>query len=224
MTGKTHRVGGMLGALAGYTILEQKGLLISNVDPIAQLVVMYPFAIYGSVFSDLDHHWQSAPSKDIFSFIINKVLHLTTGIRKRKGKINPALRVFDAQHRSWQTHSDLFLLLICLVSYQVMGIWDGTATGLICRLISMGFLIGVISHLVLDSITPEGIWSVLLVITGKVTGIKKIPKKIHFVPKTEFFATGGKWEDLVRQIMWVVCFMLLVRILLYYFPYSISFT
>ena len=67
MTGKTHRVGGMLCCLGGYTLLEANGMLLGDVNPLLQLTIMYPFAIYGSTVSDLDHHWQSAPSKDIVS-------------------------------------------------------------------------------------------------------------------------------------------------------------
>ena len=59
MTGKTHRVGGMLCVLGGFTILDSKGMLLGNVSPMIQLVMMYPFALYGSVVSDLDHHVKS---------------------------------------------------------------------------------------------------------------------------------------------------------------------
>ena len=79
MTGKTHRVGGMLCVLGGFTYLESKGLLLRNVNPLLQLTVMYPFALYGSIVSDLDHNANSIPSKDIVSIAINRVLHLTSG-------------------------------------------------------------------------------------------------------------------------------------------------
>ena len=82
MTGKTHRVGGMIWVLGGFTYLESKGLLLRNVNPLLQLTVMYPFALYGSIVSDLDHNANSIPSKDIVSVAINRVLHLTSGLKE----------------------------------------------------------------------------------------------------------------------------------------------
>ena len=193
MTGATHRVGGVVCALAGYTILEKKGMLISDVSPMLQLAVMYPFAIYGSTVSDLDHHWQSAPSKDIVSFCINKILHLTTELRKKTKSKNPVLAVFDAKHRSWQTHSDLFLLIMILLSIQAIGSSISGANSIIMKLVFTGFILGIISHLILDMLTPEGIWSIVLTGVGKAFKIN-VPEKIHFVPKSKFFATGGSWE------------------------------
>lgn len=219
MTGKTHRVGGMLCCLAGYSLLESKGMLIDNVDPLLQLTVMYPFAIYGSVVSDLDHNWNSAPSKDIVSFCINKILHLTTGIKKKSKSV---LNLFDAKHRSWQTHSDLFLVLIIMLSHYLLNLNIGSVNTVVLKLVSTGLLLGIISHLLLDMITPEGIWCIPSTIVANTLKVKT-PKKIHLVPKTKFFATGGKWEELVRKILWVICFILFIRILYIVSPYKISF-
>ena len=223
MTGATHRVGGVVCALAGYTILEKKGMLISDVSPMLQLAVMYPFAIYGSTVSDLDHHWQSAPSKDIVSFCINKILHLTTELRKKTKSKNPVLAVFDAKHRSWQTHSDLFLLIMILLSIQAIGSSISGANSIIMKLVFTGFILGIISHLILDMLTPEGIWSIVLTGVGKAFKIN-VPEKIHFVPKSKFFATGGSWEKFVRWVMWVISFILLVRILWGMSPYQFNWT
>lgn len=223
MTGATHRVGGVVCALAGYTILEQKGMLISDVSPLLQLTVMYPFAIYGSTVSDLDHHWQSAPSKDIVSFCINKILHLTTDLRKRTGSKNPVLAIFDAKHRSWQTHSDLFLILMIILSFQAIGSSISGANSIIMKLVFTGFILGIISHLILDMLTPEGIWCTFSTTLSRVLKIK-VPEKIHLVPKTKFFATGGTWEKLVRYLMWVISFILLIRILYGMSPYQINWT
>lgn len=221
MTGATHRVGGVVCALAGYTILEQKGMLISDVNSLLQLAVMYPFAIYGSTVSDLDHHWESAPSKDIVSFCINKILHLTTNLRKRTKSKNPVLGLFDAKHRSWQTHSDLFLILMIFLSVYAIGSSISSANSIIMKLVFTGFILGVISHLILDMITPEGIWCTLSTVLSKVFKVK-VPEKIHLVPKTKFFATGGSWEKFVRWFLWVVSFILLIRILYVMSPYQIN--
>ena len=222
MQGKTHRVGGVLCCLAGFTLMESKGLLIQNVSPILQLAVMYPFAIYGSVMPDLDHKWQSAPSKDLVSLVINKLLHLTTGLRQ-KGISLPILNLFDAKHRSWQTHSDLFLISMIIACVSVLSSSLNSVDLVIFRLMSLGFILGVISHLVLDMLTPEGIWCILTTIPSRVSKSKKIPEKIHLVPKSKLFSTGNEWENFVRSTMWVICFILVIRIIYLLSPYRIDF-
>lgn len=224
MTGKTHRVGGMLCVLGGFTYLESKGLLLRNVNPLLQLTVMYPFALYGSIVSDLDHNANSIPSKDIVSVAINRILHLTSGLNESTGGRNKVFGILDAKHRSWQTHSDLFLVALMYALYQmVMETKLATVESVIWSLVGMGFILGVISHLVLDMITPEGIWSILLVGVGKVTGNKVMPKKLRLVPDSKFFSTGGPWESLVRNILWICCVVLFIRLIYLMTPYRITF-
>lgn len=191
-------------------LLKDNGMLLANVDPLLQLTVMYPFAIYGSVVSDLDHNWDSCPSKDVISFIINRVLHLSS----KEGKDRKGLSaVFDARHRSWQTHSDLFMIVMVLAAGFLMNQAVYSADQAIIRLICMGLVLGVLSHLFLDMLTPEGVWSVLSVIVSKAFNLRFLPKKVHLVPKSEFFKTGGPWENIIRWIMWVICFILLAIII-----------
>lgn len=224
MTGKTHRVGGMLCVLGGFTYLESKGLLLRNVNPLLQLTVMYPFALYGSIVSDLDHNANSIPSKDIVSVAINRVLHLTSGLNESTGGRNKVFGLLDAKHRSWQTHSDLFLVALIYALYKmVMETKLATVESVIWSLVGMGFILGVISHLVLDMITPEGIWSFILVGISKVTGKKLIPKKLRLVPDSKFFSTGGPWESLVRNILWICCVVLFIRLIYLMTPYRITF-
>lgn len=224
MTGKTHRVGGMLCVLGGFTYLESKGLLLRNVNPLLQLTVMYPFALYGSIVSDLDHNANSIPSKDIVSVAINRVLHLTSGLNESTGGRNKMFGLLDAKHRSWQTHSDLFLVALMYALYQmVIETKLATVESVIWSLVGMGFILGVISHLVLDMITPEGIWSFILVGISKVTGKKLIPKKLRLVPDSKFFSTGGPWESLVRNILWICCVVLFIRLIYLMTPYRITF-
>lgn len=224
MTGKTHRVGGMLCVLGGFTYLESKGLLLRNVNPLLQLTVMYPFALYGSIVSDLDHNANSIPSKDIVSVAINRVLHLTSGLNESTGGRNKVFGILDAKHRSWQTHSDLFFVVLMYALYQmVMKTKLATVESVIWSLVGMGFILGVISHLVLDMITPEGIWSFILVGISKVTGKKLIPKKLRLVPDSKFFSTGGPWESLVRNILWICCVVLFIRLIYLMTPYRITF-
>lgn len=225
MTGQTHRVGGMLCALAGYTYLESRGMLIADVNPLIQLSIIYPFAIYGSTFPDLDHNADSAPSKDIFSLLVNKILHLTTGVREKSGKdLKGPLALFDAKHRSWQTHSDLFLILCIVLSVYFINGSVGTANGILLKLVATGFILGVVSHMILDMITPAGIWCIASALVSDVTKNKKIPVKIHLVPHSKFFATGGAWETIIRYIMWGLCTLLMLRILWGMLPYRIVFS
>lgn len=221
MQGNTHRVGGMLCALAGYTILEDRGMLIRDVNPMLQLSIMYAFSIYGSVFPDLDHGEESIPSHDIVSVVINKILHATSDMRRMGVKLNPFLKIFDAKHRSWQTHSDLFLAVCLFLSFRYIGSSVVSANDVIAKLIFTGFLLGVLSHMILDMLTPEGVWCIGLKCFSDATGRNNLPKKIHFVPKSKFFATGGAWEKLVRWIMWVACFLLFARIVMSMLPYRI---
>ena len=214
----------MLCVLGGFTYLESKGLLLRNVNPLLQLTVMYPFALYGSIVSDLDHNANSIPSKDIVSVAINRVLHLTSGLNESTGGRNKMFGILDAKHRSWQTHSDLFLVALMYALYQmVMETKLATVESVIWSLVGMGFILGVISHLILDMITPEGIWSILLVGVGRVTGNKVMPKKLRLVPDSKFFSTGGPWESLVRNILWICCVVLFIRLIYLMTPYRITF-
>lgn len=217
MEGRTHRVGGALCTLLGYSILEARGMLSTEVSPLLQLTLVYPFALYGSVFSDLDHSWQSAPAKDAFSFVVNKVLHLTTRIRKQTRAKGKLLGVFDARHRSWQTHSVAFLLLLLLISWVVLSGNLPGSDGVILELVATGFIFGVVSHLFLDMLTPDGIWLISLsLIRGKrVT--------LSLVPRSKFFSTGGSWESIVRFVMYVAIVFLTVRLLYILSPYRFEF-
>jgi membrane-bound metal-dependent hydrolase YbcI (DUF457 family) len=192
-------------------------MVMQDVNPLLQLTVMYPFAIYGSVVSDLDHNWNSAPAKDPISKGINGLLHLTTGIRKKTGSKNPILSVLDAKHRSWQTHSDLFLFVFVALGIFLSGGDTNNANTIILKLVSMGFVLGLISHLVLDSLTPAGIWCIIPSIIGR--------RRVAFrlVPKTKFFATGGSWELIVRTIMYFVIIILGIYIVYTMSPYRITF-
>lgn len=226
MTGKTHRVGGMLCVLGGFTILDSKGMLLGNVSPMIQLVMMYPFALYGSVVSDLDHHVKSIPCRDIFSLAINRLLHLSSWVRHvvgDKGYLSKLLSVFDAKHRSWQTHSDLFLLAMIMLSMRLANSSLRSADAVIIRLMFMGLSLGIISHLILDMLTPEGIWCIVTTVISKVTGNRLIPHKISLVPDTKFFRTGGAWEVLIRNVMWLICLLLFLKILFSMSPYTITF-
>ncbi len=220
MTGDTHRKGGVLVALSGYILLQQKGMLLPNVNEFLQLAVLYPFCYWGSTMSDLDHNPDSCPSRDIFSKVINRGLHLTEGIEKRvepNSLIGKLSRLLNAHHRSWQTHSDftvvMTLLLWYVATHNLLNL-DETS-GAIFTLISIGLCLGIWMHLFLDMLTPEGIHLIGFSFINKVFHLTKaklkLPTKLRLVPKQKFFATGGKWESIVN---WGLAF-LTVLLLLY---------
>lgn len=225
MTGKTHRAGGVVAAMVGFTMLKNHGLLFDNINPLVQFAVIYPFAYWGSTASDLDHNPESIPSKDIVSKAINKVLHLTEKIDNGK---NPVTGILNAKHRSWQTHSvEIFALLILLLNSMLKGKFAslGDADTVIISLMLMGVIIGILAHLVLDVITPSGI---LIATTSLLNSIfkLKLPTKIHLVPNLKFFATGGTWENLIYRILSiasVLCFIYLVLQYTAILPFDISF-
>lgn len=245
MTGATHRAGGMLVSIVGFAILRQKGLLLPGVNEAVQWLVMYPFTMWGSVASDLDHHWDSCPQKDIPSRAVNAVLHITKPFKKAfdktgMSKNNPVYKLvdfFNASHRSWQTHSDLTLFAMLYLLYKV---FTGSIGGLsqvdsaIITLVLTGICLGVVAHFILDSLTPEGIWLVVpMLINWLLSKVKlkiKLPQKLHFVPKAAFFATGGSWEQFVQKVLKICTVLVLVwfiwiqfaPVLVRYLPFEIQ--
>ena len=228
MTGTTHKAGGMLVSIVGFAILREKGLLLPNVNEGLQWLVMYPFTMWGSVASDLDHHWDSCPQKDYPSRLVNMALHITKPVKKSLDKTltdsqkkhNVLYKVadtFNASHRSWQTHSDLTLFVML---YLLWSVFTGRIAGFgavdttIATLVLTGICLGIIAHFILDSITPEGIWLIGLVILNKILELfnprVNLPQKFHLVPHKKFFATGGKWEQLVQKVLKVATWIALL--------------
>ena len=248
MQGKTHKQGGMLISILGYAYLRQKGLLLPDVNEGLQWLIMYPFCMWGSVASDLDHHWDSCPEKDYPSWLLNKALHITGPIQKTldntmsEGQKSHSLiykiaDLFNAKHRSWQTHSDLTLWVLFYIMHMVLtntNLALGQIDITILRLIITGLGFGIIAHFILDMLTPEGIWIMPLVWLNKLINIfspkAKIPRKIHLVPytKNKFFATGNGWEQLVRKILKVATVISLLwfiwTLIEPYIPYTIDFS
>lgn len=228
MTGATHRAGGMLVSIVGFAILREKGLLLPNVNEVVQWLVMYPFTMWGSVASDLDHHWESCPSKDIPSRAVNMALHITKPAKKMLDRMmsessrkrNPVYKLVDflnASHRSWQTHSDLTLFAMLYLLYKVFtgaaGSLSVTDTAIV-TLVLTGICLGVVAHFILDSLTPDGIWLVGLAVLNSILHLFKVkvslPQKLHLVPKTQFFATGGPWEQFVQKVLKVCTILVLI--------------
>lgn len=237
MTGETHRQGGMLCSIVGFAILQHKGLLLpsSSLNLGLQWLIIYPFCMWGSVASDLDHHWESCPSKSYPDRIVNTALHITKPIQKSlektkqtKTPLYQVAKLLNASHRSWQTHSDLTLLfMLWLMNFVMSGGVRGFSAidTSICSLMLMGICLGIIAHFILDVLTPDGVWLCGFVVLNRL--LKRVnhrihlPEKLHFVPKTHFFATGGQWEQFVRKVLKILTYVALAWFLLTLLPVDI---
>lgn len=250
MTKKTHANGGMLCSILGFMLLRQKGLLLDGVNEFLQWLVIYPFAYWGSTAMDLDHHWQSCPTHDYPSFIVYRLLHIgkpledfVKRISKKPDKnlLYKLGRLFNAHHRSWQTHSDLTLFLLVYTLIKIYSrdlVLGGTVDTAILTLVLTGLVIGTLAHLVLDMLTPEGITLIIPKILNlllKAVGVKKfrIPDVLRLVPRRKFFTTGNNntWEILIQKtvrflttvsLVWFVLTLvhpLIIKIL----PFTLSF-
>lgn len=173
--GKTHRAGGCLAMLLAFNAMKSHGWLVDDIHPLVQLCVMYPIASWGSIFPDVDQSAETIPEKTPFMVLFNKILHLG-----------------EVRHRSWQTH-DLLLTSI-FVALMVLGLHFVTLYGLfglsatsltILKLIIMGFIVGIGSHLLLDMFTYQGVRF----------GVKKW---IRLVPHKDAFKTNTTYEKVVR--------------------------
>lgn len=237
MTGKTHQLGGELSALLGFIVLKEKGYLLEDVNPYLQLIAMYPFALWGSKALDLDHHKDSIPMRDLFSVCVHNVLHITgkpykvmkTKLEssdvssKKKKQIRKSLwfklcRMLNASHRSWQTHSDLTLIFLIGVFWLVFSSFlINTSDMVLLSVISIGVLLGMVSHLILDALTTDGIHLLIFrFINLTVLGNSKVtlPEKLHLVPASKKFSCESDWEKLVRVLLRILSVVSLIYLII----------
>lgn len=172
----THKVAGCLSMLVAYDMMTRFGYLQGSMHPLVQLGIMYTTCSVGSTIPDIDlpNFKEQTP--------VNKVLHRL-------------LSYTDLKHRSWQTHSVLVTGGFCVLLFALVNLLSFSTLGeidvLVLNLALTGFSVGILSHLLADMLSRQGI--------HLVPGFM-----IRLVPNTPFFSTGGAWEDFVRMFLYVV--------------------
>lgn len=183
----THKAGGTLGMLIAFDTLKRHGMLLTDINPYIQLLIMYPAASWGSTAPDLDRFKNSIVDETPVNLV-------TSGL----------LKVLGAKHRSWQTHCLIITGGMALVLPVILESWAAKKLGYfdlrLLRLLIYGFVTGVLSHLFLDALTPEGIHLVPYV-------------KIRLVPRITFFSTGGIWEKFVCAILYIAILVALLHLI-----------
>lgn len=228
MEGKTHRIGGTVCAMAGFVTLKDSGYLLSSelISPALQFLVIYTAGIYGGMWPDNDHHWESSPLKDPASWLQNKLMHIAnapykrldekmSSEQKKRSMLYKTLKFMRCIHRSWQTHSEFTLLMILwlMMSPTLLG-FTGRFDSVLWLLIVTGFGLGVISHIILDMLTTEGVRFALGVFIKVFFPSVPIFTTIRLVPGISAFKTGSEWEMAIRKALSLIQYALLIMVLL----------
>lgn len=235
MEGKTHYIGGSIGVIAGFILLKENGALLDNVSPIIQFSIMYPFGIYGGMLPDADHHPESSPLKDPIGRVFNRVLHifnspykrldeLYSEDHKRKSLVYKLLKVLKCTHRSWQTHSELTLAFMLYVLYSLSKVNASSIDATFTLLMVTGLTIGIISHLILDMLTSEGINFAIGFILKVFFPRLPIFQTIRLVPNWHTFTTGSPYELTIRSVLNVLQFFVLGYAILVIMGYTLVLT
>lgn len=234
MEGKSHFIGGSVGVMVGYIYLSKQGMLVSDINPVLQACIMYPFGIHGGMLPDIDHHKDATPLKDPVNMVINRVIHIPNVIRKSKpytlavkdgSFLDRIVKFLCVNHRSWQTHGIEVFALLVYFTYLLMTSHSNSANHKVLLLVLLGECLGMASHLILDYLTTEGVpfasISLLKVFFPKLP----LPTRLSFVPKTSsgFFSTGHTWELVIRELLKASSYFLVIYIVLGWLGYSIAF-
>ena len=99
----------------------------------------------------------------------------------------------------------------------------------------LGITLGIITHFILDMLTPEGVWFTPFVLLNRILRLissrVNLPEKIHFVPNVRLFATGGDWEMFIQRVLKILTaiavlwflFNIFSPSIMKIFPYEIDF-
>jgi inner membrane protein len=182
MTAPTHKQFSITWAALGALLLYL--MEMTEINFYLSLIIMIQMGKVGALFPDLDHHWNNIKEKNALTWLVNKVLSIT-----------------GAKHRSWQTHSLDIAILLTIMSIKLpanlyeVGILSN-ANKEVLSVILLGFMVGWLSHLFSDMLTPGGV---------RVLFFSR--KTLEFVPRKLLgfsFSTGSLWEDMVFRVAQMV--------------------
>lgn len=178
MTNPTHREFAITWAAIAAIGVYVAG--ISELHFYLALIIMIQTGKAGALFPDLDHYWKNVKNKNVLTWVINKVIHLTGG-----------------KHRSWQTHSIDIAIVLTIVAMVLPG--QLYAKGLISvfnmevlKVMCIGFMVGWDSHVFSDMLTPGGV----RLFCFKDYKISIVPRRFLGIS----FVTGSGWEELVYRV------------------------
>lgn len=182
MTAPTHKQFSITWAALGALLLYL--MEMTEINFYLSLLIMIQMGKAGALFPDLDHNWHSVKEKNVLTWVVNKLLSIT-----------------GAKHRSWQTHSlDIAILLTILSIRLPINLYEtgvlSNANKEVLGVILLGFMVGWLSHLFSDMLTPGGVRILFF-----------YKKTLEFVPKKLLgfsFSTGSLWEDMVFRVAQIV--------------------
>lgn len=186
MTAKTHVLGGMTLALGGFMCLDAGGLLLPDVNKTLQLSIIMPYALWSSTLPDLDQDKDSTAQNSPINFVIQKFFNLIgAGHRSAKSHIVPVI---------------VSLLLYFAIAFNlIFKAFNGTETTII-GLITLGFFVGLGSHMILDMMTKDGLK------LGSIT--------LRIVPELDIFRTGTFYESIVRRVLYVIASLFILMLVI----------
>ena len=182
MTAPTHKQFSITWAALGALLLYL--MEMTEINFYLSLLIMIQMGKAGALFPDLDHNWHSVKEKNVLTWVVNKLLSIT-----------------GAKHRSWQTHSlDIAILLTILSIRLPINLYEtgvlSNANKEVLGVILLGFMVGWLSHLFSDMLTPGGVRILFF-----------YKKTLEFVPRKLLgfsFSTGSLWEDMVFRVVQIV--------------------
>lgn len=220
---KTHRVGGLLGGLVGYTLLKQGNLLMKDVFGLSLLIITYFSSLYGTCIPELSHrNWCDIPYKGILSWLLWKIFSLPVTIialiqqNRGKSSIKTATNL-NIDSGKWVTHSDIFLCLSMVVIFNLLSFKPNSIDSCLLISICVGLLCGVVSHLLVDVLSGDGIYSLLL-FARRVLNKGKGEVKFKFQPKG---INSKVWRNIVTYLIIFLSIFLLIRLVYLCQPYRI---
>lgn len=243
MLGKTHRAGGALSAVLVTQFMATNQYLTDEINMLSKFLIVYPFVLWSCTASDLDLGADCIPTDDPVSVMVNRGLHFFNKqydlyklkVEKFGGsrRLLAILKLLRCSHRSWQTHSDLTLGLLIAVLWRLLS--ANTSGGLsmnqyILALALTGIVVGMISHLLLDMLNPDGIKSVVLslfryicirlvrIISGSRRKVEFKFVAIHLVPRNPFFdtTTNTEYERFIQSVTRVTTYLYMASLVVIY--------